>query len=185
MHRYIPTPGFIILLIVLSCTVPQDPRNPSNAKIAGQTIENIPDEFTVTSTFTCSVTVSLPEFIDSFGVLVEIDEQEGETVAGGAVEDDTVYQFDLTFPEPGEYTITLYLYRNTSVIDSFIDTRTVQPLVSNETVSSLPDSIPVRYFYSCTVSVHYPECIDSFAVIRSDEKGEYSSMSYAGTVAAI
>ena len=178
MYRYIGIAVLVTMSIVQFCTYP---HSPSDAMIAGQTIENIPDEIPLASVYPCSVSVLFPEFIDSFSVVVTVDMRAPEVVAGNSVGDDTLYLFDLMFPEPGEYSIALYLYQDSSIIDSFVTARTVRSLISNETVSAIPDSLPFKLFLPCTVSVHNPDCIDSVIVVRSDSNGEYSRTTVSGT----
>lgn len=182
MCRYIGIVSLVVIVLGLACDVPQDPRNASNAEIAEQTIEDIPDDVAVASTFKCSVKVQLPQYIDSFAVFFFEEGGSGERVVGDEVGTDTIYPFAITFRQPAEYRVVLYLYRNDKAVDSFADTFTVLSVVSNETVSEIPDSIPIKSFFQCSVSVRYPDAIDSFAVVRSDVNADYSRKSYTGAV---
>jgi hypothetical protein len=115
--------------LVLCCGTPQNPyTNPKSAQIvADSSLTSLQDSVKMFKTVPCSVSLYLPNLIDSIHVHV-VKSGFDTIIAGGKVSSDE-FTFDFTAALPGVYQLKVFIVRSDNSIDSLIRQVTVYVLL--------------------------------------------------------
>jgi hypothetical protein len=152
------------LVLALFCASPQNPfTDPKSAGIvADSSLTSLTDSVSAFSTVPCTVSVYLPDLIDSFFVSRKIGSQAGTTIASGTVTASKI-AFSLPVDYPGEYIITVRIVKTDKTGDTLTKTITVYSPYSMQLSIVLPqkDSLLYHQTYACSCVVSHPELADS------------------------
>lgn len=159
----------IFIAKLLFCTSPQDPfSNPDNAVIQkDSSLSALRDTLKISTEYKCSVTVFLPNLIDSFFV------RNGDsTIQKGAVNGTSPVIFSFSPIDTGAYQLRFVIVKTNGGKDSLIKNgHVITPPSPNDarilqvnSLSALTDTLKISTEYKCSVNVYLPNFIDSFFV---------------------
>ena len=142
---------FLSALFTLFCELPPDPHNVGNATFQEENLTALPDSIPQNLMYSCTLTVRFPEFIDSFSVFRSVDNGTPVKFAGSIVEDnDTLLVFPVPFLQPGQQTVSVYLYKNilTDTLTNTVNVFSTHPSITADVTrfTVVPgDSVTLRF----------------------------------------
>jgi hypothetical protein len=153
-----------MVVLALFCSSPQNPfSNPKSAAIvADSSLTSLKDSVAAFTTAPCTVSVYLPDLMDSFFVTLRIDSLSNTGIASGKVTSEKI-AFPLPVEYPGTYTVTVRIVKIDKTVDSLTKTFTVFSSYAAHVDFVLPQKDSLRYHreYACSCTVTHPELADS------------------------
>ncbi|MBD3321023.1 MAG: hypothetical protein GF350_08025, partial [Chitinivibrionales bacterium] len=175
-------------VLFLTCESPKAPdEQHRNAQIdVGNSLVSLPDSIPTGNSYSCTLSVILPDLVDSFFVRRVYNDTDIAIIANGTVTDSHI-AFSLSLNQSGEYGLDIVIVKGDNSRDSasfavYGYGSDVAGFDQDGFLRSLPDSVPVSETnYSCTALVSFPDLIDSFAVVQIHNR-EYETVLAAGEV---